>query len=178
MIEFLWPQKANKDNLGRYYPVPTLATWCEQLTHWKSPWCWVRLKAEGEEGNRGWDGRMAWPMQQTWTWADSRRWWGTGKPGTLQSMGSQRIGHDLVTEQWQQLSCTLHILEHFEFKDLGNFSDSNSESLTFLLVLFSHRKEQCFLCPNICKILPLLQIFCPPNNQLLHSTYLYVLDKC
>ena len=77
--------------------------------------------------------------------------------GVLLSMGSQRIGHDLVTEQWQQLSCTLHILEHFEFKDLGNFSDSNSESLKFLLVVFSHRKKRCFLCQNICKILPLLQ---------------------
>ena len=160
MIEFLWLQKANKDNLGRYYPVLTLASWCEQLTHWKSPWFWVRLKAEGKEGNRGWDGWMAWPIQRTWTWADSRRWWGTGKPGVLQSMWSQRIVHDLVTEQWQ-LSCTLHILEHFKFKDLGNFSDSNSESLKFLLVLFSHQKKQCFLYQNICKILPLLQIFCP-----------------
>ena len=33
-----------------------LATWCEQLIHWKRPWCWERLKAEGEEGDRGWDG--------------------------------------------------------------------------------------------------------------------------
>ena len=37
----------------------TLATWCKQLTHWKKPWCWGRLKAEGEEGDRGWDGWMA-----------------------------------------------------------------------------------------------------------------------
>ena len=178
MIEFLWPQKANKDNLGRYYPVPTLATRLEQLTHWKRPWRWVRLKAEREEGNRRWDGWMAWPIQRTWTWADSRRGWGTGTPGMLQSMGSRRVRHNLVTEQFQQLSCTLHILEHFKFKDLGYFSDSNSGSLKFLSVLFPHRKNQCILCQNICKILPLLQIFCPSNNQLLHSTYLYVLDKC
>ena len=38
-------------------------------------------------------------MQWMWTWANSRRWWGTGKPGVLQSMGLQWIGHDLVTEQ-------------------------------------------------------------------------------
>ena len=31
-------------------------TWCEEPTHWKRPWCWERLKAKGEEGNRGWDG--------------------------------------------------------------------------------------------------------------------------
>ena len=41
-------------------------------------------------------------MQWTWTWANSGRWWGTGRPGVLQSMGSQRVGHDWVTEQQQQ----------------------------------------------------------------------------
>ena len=35
----------------------TLATWCKELTHWERPWCWERLRAWGEEGNRGWDGR-------------------------------------------------------------------------------------------------------------------------
>ena len=39
-------------------------------------------------------------MQWTWTWANSRRW-GTGRPGMLQSMGSQRVGHDWTTEQQQ-----------------------------------------------------------------------------
>ena len=34
----------------------TLATWCEELTHWKRPWCWERLKAGGEGDDRGWDG--------------------------------------------------------------------------------------------------------------------------
>ena len=38
-----------------------LATWYEELTHWKRPWCWARLKAEGEGGGRGWDGWMALP---------------------------------------------------------------------------------------------------------------------
>ena len=69
-------------------------------THWKSPWCWERLRA-GEEGTRGWDGCMASPMQWTWSWANFGRWWGTGRPGVLQSMGLQRVGHDLVTEQQQ-----------------------------------------------------------------------------
>ena len=35
------------------------ATWCEQSTHWKSPWCWERLREEGEDSVRGWDGWMA-----------------------------------------------------------------------------------------------------------------------
>ena len=79
-----------------------LVTWCEQPTHWKSPWCWERLRAEGEQGVRGWDGWMASPMQWTWTWANCGRWWVTGRPAVLQSMGSQRVGHDLATEQQQQ----------------------------------------------------------------------------
>ena len=37
----------------------TLATWCEELTHWKRSWCWERLKAGGEGGDREWDGWMA-----------------------------------------------------------------------------------------------------------------------
>ena len=37
-----------------------LDTWCEELTHWKRPWCWERLKAGGEGNDRGWDGHH-WP---------------------------------------------------------------------------------------------------------------------
>ena len=61
--------------------------------------CWERLRAGGEGDNRGWDGWMASLTQQTWVWANSRRWWRTGKPGMLQSMGSQRVRHDWATEQ-------------------------------------------------------------------------------
>ena len=49
----------------------TLATWCEELTHWKRPWCWERLKAGGEEGDRGEDGWRASPTQWMWAWANS-----------------------------------------------------------------------------------------------------------
>ena len=52
----------------------TLATWCKELTHWKRPWCWERLRV-GEEGDdRGWDGWMASPTQWTWVWVNSRSW--------------------------------------------------------------------------------------------------------
>ena len=71
-----------------------LATCCEELTHLKRPRCWQRLKAGGEGDNRGWDGWMASPTQWTWVWASSGSWWQTGKPGVLQSMGSQRVGHN------------------------------------------------------------------------------------
>ena len=78
---------------------PTSATWCKELTDWKRPWCWERLKAGGEGEDRGWGGWMASLIQWTWIWANSVRWWRTEKPGMLQSMGSQRVGHDWVTEQ-------------------------------------------------------------------------------
>ena len=74
----------------------TLATWGEELTPWKRPWCWERLKAGEEVDNRGWDGWMAPSTQRTWVWTIS--WWWTGKPGVLQSMGSQRVGHDWATQ--------------------------------------------------------------------------------
>ena len=53
----------------------------------------------GEESDGGWNGWMVSPTQWTWVWANSRRQWRTEKPGVLQSMGSQRIGYDLATEQ-------------------------------------------------------------------------------
>ena len=56
----------------------SLPTWCEEPTHWKRPRYWKRLKAGGEEGDRGCDGWMASPTQCTWAWANSRRQWGQG----------------------------------------------------------------------------------------------------
>ena len=140
-----------------------LATWCEQLTHWKRCWCWQRLKSKKEEGGRGWDGWMASPSQWMWVWANSglqemvkdREARGAAvhgvtrsrtrlsdciavrsrkemapqcsslawkipwreEPGRLQSMGSQRVGHDWATElNWTERSCEtsaeVHLLYH------------------------------------------------------------------
>ena len=63
-------------------------------------WCWERLKAGGEGDERGWwlDGWMASLTQWTWVCISSRSWWWTGRPGLLQSMGSQMVGHDWATE--------------------------------------------------------------------------------
>ena len=80
-----------------------VATWCEELTHWKRPWCWERLKVEGEGDNRGWDGWVASQTRWTWVWANSGREWRTGKPGVLQSMGSQGVRHNWATTKIEQL---------------------------------------------------------------------------
>ena len=80
----------------------TLATPFEELTHWKRPWCWERLKAGGEGDDRGWDGWMASPTRWAWAGASSRSWWWTERPGMLQFMGLQRVGHDWATELTDQ----------------------------------------------------------------------------
>ena len=83
----------------------TLAIWRKEPTQWKRPWCWERLKAGEEGGNRAWDGWMAPLTQWTRVWASSRRWWRTGKPGVLQSMRLQRVRRDLGTEQQTKNKC-------------------------------------------------------------------------
>ena len=71
----------------------------EESTHWKRPWWWERLKA-GSRGDddRGWDGWMASSTQWMWVGANCGSWCWTGRPGVLQAMGSQRIGHDWAIE--------------------------------------------------------------------------------
>ena len=75
----------------------TLATWCKELTHFKRPWCWERLKVGGEGDDRGWDGWMASLTRWTWVWAN----FGSGdEQGALVccSPWLQRVGHNWVTE--------------------------------------------------------------------------------
>ena len=79
-----------------------------QLSYEGSPWkegsfgkdpdVGERLKVGGDGNDREWDGWMASLIGWTWVWTSSRSWWWTGKPGVLQSMGSQRVGHDWTTE--------------------------------------------------------------------------------
>ena len=96
----------------------TLATRCEELTHQKRPWCWERQKAKGEGDDRGWDGWMASSTQWTWVWASSRRWWRTGKPGLLQSMGSQSWTRlrDSTTITRKRSSTTIWLGYHIDMK--------------------------------------------------------------
>ena len=70
------------------------------MTCWKSPWYCERLWVEGELGIKGWDACTASRMQWTWTWTNSGKWWGTGRPVVLQPMGLQRVGHN-----WKQILC-------------------------------------------------------------------------
>ena len=67
--------------------------------------CWLirkdpdvgKIKGRGEGDDRGWDGWMASLTQWTWVWPKPGRWWRTGNPGMLQSMGSLRVRHNWAT---------------------------------------------------------------------------------
>ena len=74
----------------------TLTTWCKELSLWKKPWCWERMKV-GAGDDRGGGGRM--PSPTPWTWVVQAL--GVGKPGMLQSRG-HRVGDDWTTVlNWQ-----------------------------------------------------------------------------
>ena len=90
-----------------------------KMTHLKRPWCWERMKSGGEGDNRGWNGWMASLTQWTWVWEGSGSWWWTGKPGVLQSMGSQRVRHDWVTELTAWLTEVCH---SFSSKEQASFN--------------------------------------------------------
>ena len=138
-----------------------LVIWRQQMTHWKSPWCLEKLRTEGEVGIRGWDGWMASPMQWTWTWANSRRWWRTGRPGVLQSTGSWRVAHDSVTEQQPRCRTVAHI----------PVFDSKSVVVALDFVIFHscsedqalHFLDQCFsvlVVFQLCSMGPLSPLSC------------------
>ena len=77
--------------------------WPSDAKNWLigKDWCWERLKAGGEGDDRGQDVWMASLTQWTWVWVNSGSWWWTGRPGVLQSMGSERVRHNLATVQQQ-----------------------------------------------------------------------------
>ena len=91
----------------------TLATLCEELTHWKRPWCWEGLGAGGEGDDRGWDGWMASPTHWTWVWVNSGSWWWTRRPGELQSMGVTKSQDMTEGLNWTELapSCLRHLMK-------------------------------------------------------------------
>ena len=72
-------------------------------------------KTEGGRGdNRAWDGWMASLTQWTWVWVISWSWWWRGRVGMLQSMGSQRVGHDWATNlNWTETWCNNSFNWHY-----------------------------------------------------------------
>ena len=88
----------------------TLATWCDEPTHWETLWYQERSRAGGEGDDRGSDGWTASSTQWAWVWESSGRWWWIAKPGVLQSMGSQRVRHDRANElNWRKRRATFWV---------------------------------------------------------------------
>ena len=120
----------------------TLATWCEEPTHWKRTGCWERMKTRGDGDNRGWDGWMASLIQWTWVWASSRSWWRTGNPGVLQSVG-HRVRYDWAAEQQQLSVCRVSTILRRIFYCFSIFSDviRKQRYITPECFLFSRRLQ-------------------------------------
>ena len=80
---------------------------------------WLTGKDPDAGDNRVWDGWMASSTEWTWVWVNSGSWWWTGRPGVLQSMGSQRVRHDWASElnwtEWSQV-----IIVYFIWLNLQN----------------------------------------------------------
>ena len=99
----------------------TPVLWPPHAKSWliRKDWCWEGLGAGGEGDDRGWDGWIASLTWWMWVWVNSGRWWWTGRPGVLQLMGSQRVGHNWETElNWTELNlflsfCQIAISYHF-----------------------------------------------------------------
>ena len=97
-LGFLWKEWGSSWNSS------TLATWFEELTHWKRLWCWEGLGERGEGDDRGWDGWMASLTRWMWVWVNSGSWWWTG--GGLACCDSWGRKESDTTERlnWTELS--------------------------------------------------------------------------
>ena len=95
----------------------------------------------GEGDNRGWDDWMTSLTQWTWVWVNSGSWWWTGRPGMLQSRGSQRVTHDWETE----LNLELLNIQNWSLKFLFYISESfpGSQSWDLIMVQFSSVAQSC-----------------------------------
>ena len=145
----------------------TSAIWCEELTHWKRPRCWERLRAGREGDDRGWGGWMASLTRWTWVWVNCGSWWWTRRPGVLWFMGLQRVGHDWVTElNWTEMFglwwifyldphyfVTFSMLWHEESKLLETLLDKNLLRFYFM---FYEMETNVKVCTNESPVKPKL----------------------
>ena len=101
----------------------TLATSCEELTHWKRLWCWEGLGAGGEWDDRGWDGWMVSVTRWMRVWVNSGSWWWTGRPGVLQFMQSQSDTTERLN--WTELNWICAGVMLFDFKHILMFKSNH-----------------------------------------------------
>ena len=126
----------------------TLILWPPDVKNWL---IWKdrmlgKMKAGGEGDDRGWDGWLVSLTQWTRIWVNSRSWWWTGRLGVLQSMGSQRVGHDWVTE------LNLPLKDHILLSNLISFP-WNTRFVLYISYMFPHSSLSLVICiVNICSL--------------------------
>ena len=112
----------------------------------------IYLSSRRRRDNRGWDGWMASPTQWTWVCASSGSWWWTGKPGVLQSMGLQRVGHDWGTELNWSIYLYLHLSKHLWRPELPHnnfgFPKANMLERPKKDIWESLLSSGCLCCPS------------------------------
>ena len=120
-------------------------------------WCWEGLGTGGEGDDRGWDGLMASLTWWTWVWVNSRSWWWTGRPGVLQFMGSQRVGHNWATElNWTESFSSWSLRDFALFKciliclttNITTNCCSCQKHLNRFCYCYLSNKEQFAIFPN------------------------------
>ena len=128
----------------------TLATSCEELTHWKRLWSWEGVGEGGEGDDRGWDGWMASPTLWTWVWVNSRSWWWTGRPGVLWFMGLQRVGQDWATEVILLWYKNMHG-NNIKFRAVIRFGEGEGYTINFncISILKNNLKQKWLNCDHL-----------------------------
>ena len=112
---------------------------------WKDPDAGERLRAGEEADDRGWDGWMASPTQWTWVWVNSGSWWWTGRPGMLQSMGSQRDTTEWLI--WTESKVCITPIQHSKWTCLA-LPNIRVFMVTLLYDLWIHFLKHT-LCQNL-----------------------------
>ena len=102
----------------------------------------------------------------TWVWVNSRSWWWTGWPGVLQFMGSQRVGHDWVTDMIWSDAILL-----FTASDLASVTSHIHNWVLFLLWLHP------FLLSGVISPLISSSILgtCQPGESIFHCPIFFCL---
>jgi len=127
--------------LGWSWNSNSLATSCEELTHWKRPWCSEGLKAGGEGDDRGWDGWMVSPTQCTWVWVNSRSCDGQGGLECCNSWG-RKESDTTKRLNWTEVGYSFSSKEQVSFNFTAEVTICNDFGAKTQVNKFCH----CFYC--------------------------------
>ena len=91
---------------------------------------------------------MASPTRWTWVWVNSGSWWWTGRPGLLQFMGSQRVGHGWATE----LNWICYNYSLFKIKSAQKIITKTQWKLALILHYVMTGTSSCCCCCQVASV--------------------------